>query len=353
MSLLKTTKILALALIPLIITGCVRGQLDPNPTLTALHLKKSDEYKKRPGWQVFERLATDDCRVYKSGGSSLLKWQDLPCDASGGIKYINETPSVIPVFYAAYHEYGSYGVGALSSFEDSGRLSEETVGFFANLAKALNTPTKVDAIYADYESDRWSMGLDEISESDFKKHISSFAAKQQEFMSQYQKAQNDNQLRYKAEHEAADKQKREQNIASERPINLVLWDNPTSAQKLVTNALGTIKFTIRNDGVAYANGRRFMSVSGLEYFRNSLDISLSSCADVGAYIGENSIGMSCANGLAQDIVEWGKTAKNSSISDPAWNAAAVDSSINYNVIKYELSFSHWVGMARVYSARGM
>ncbi|MFM1453851.1 hypothetical protein WFP04_19120 [Yersinia enterocolitica] len=353
MSLLKTTKILALALIPLIITGCVRGQLDPNSTLTALHLKKSNEYKKRPGWQVFERLATDDCRVYKSGGNSLLKWQDLPCDTSGGIKYINETPNVIPVFYAAYHEYGSYDVRALSSFEDSGRLSEEMAGFFANLAKTLSTTAKVDAIYADYESDRWSMGLNEISEPDFKKHISSFAAKQQEFMYQYQKTQNDNQLRYKVEHKAAEKQKREQNIASERPINLVLWDNPTSAQKLVTNALGTIKFTIRNDGMAYANGRRFMAVNGLEYFRNSMDISLSSCADVGAYIGEGTIGMSCADGLAEDITEWGKTAKNSSISDAAWNAAAVDSSINYNVIKYEILFSHWVGMARVYSSRGL
>ncbi|WP_413535745.1 hypothetical protein [Rahnella inusitata] len=353
MSLLQTTKILALVLVPLIITGCVRGQLDPNPMLTTLHLKKSEEYKKRPGWQAFEKLATDDCRVYKSGGKSLFKWSDITCDASGAIKYINETPNVIPIFYAAYHEYGGYEMGGFSSFDNAKRLTEEVTGMFANLAKELNNPEKVNAIYADYESDRWSMGLNEISESDFKNHISSFAAKQQEFMSQYQQAQNNNQQRYKAEHEAAEKQKREKNIASERPINLVLWDNPTQAQRQITDALGTIKFTIRNDGWAYANGRRFMGISGLESFRNSLDMSLTSCSDVGAYIGESSIAMSCANGLAQDIVEWGKTAKNSSISNTAWNAAAVDSSINYNVIKYEISFSHWVGMARVYASRGL
>lgn len=353
MSLLQTTRILALTLIPLMITGCVRGQIDPNPTLTALHLKKSEEYKKRPGWQAFEKLATDDCRVYKSGGKSLFKWGGTNCDASGAIKHINETPNVIPVFYAAYHEYGGYEMGAISSFDNTKRLPEEATGMLANLAKELNDPKKVNTIYADYVSDRWSMGLNEISESDFKTHISSFAAKQQEFMSQYQQAQNDNQQRYNDEHEAAEKQKREQNIASERPINLVLWDNPTSAQRRVTDAIGTIKFTIRNDGWSYANGRRFIGVSGLEYFRNSLDMSLASCSDVGAYIGESSIAMSCANGLAQDIVEWGKTANNHSISDAAWSAAAVDSSINFNVIKYEISFSHWAGMARVYASRGL
>lgn len=353
MLLLKDIKLLIIILIPLIISGCVRGQLDPNPTLNALHLKKSEDYKKRPGWQAFERLATDDCRVYKSGGKSLFKWGGITCDTNGAIKYINETPNVIPVFYAAYHEYGSYGAGGVSSFENSMRQSEEAIGFLANLAKELNAPDAVDTIYADYKSDRWSMGLKEISESDFRKRISSFAAEQQKFMSEYQKIKNDNQQRYKAEKEASEKLKREENIASERAINLVLWSTPTPAQRRVTDALGTIKFTIRNDGWAYANGRRLMGVSGLEYFRNSLDMSLASCSDVGAYIGESSIAMSCANGLAQDIVEWGKTAKNGSISDTAWNAASVDSSINYNVIKYEISFSHWAGMARVYSSRGL
>ena len=353
MSLLQTTRILALTLIPLMITGCVRGKIDPNPTLTALHLKKSEDYKKRPGWQAFERLATDDCRVYKSGGKSLFKWGGITCDTNGAIKYINETPNVISVFYAAYHEYGGYEMGGFSSFDNTKRLPEEVTGMFANLAKELNNPEKANAIYADYESDRWSMGLNEISESDFKKHISSFAAKQQEFTSQYQQVRNDNQQRYKAEYEAAEKQKRERNIASERPINLVLWSNPTPAQRRILDALGTIKFTIREDGIAYANGRRFIGINGLEYFKNSLDLSLASCSDVGAYIGESSISISCANGLAQDIVEWGKTANNHSISDAAWSAAAVDSSINFNVIKYEISFSHWVGMARVYASRGL
>ncbi len=36
---------------------------------------------------------------------------------------------------------------------------------------------------------------------------------------------------------------------------------------MIVDALHTIKFTIRNDGVAYANGRWFMSIAGLEFFQ--------------------------------------------------------------------------------------
>jgi hypothetical protein len=121
---------------------------------------------------------------------------------------------------------------------------------------------------------------------------------------------------------------------------------------MIIDALHTVKFTIRNDGVAYANGRRFMSVAGLESLKNSLNMSMESCSDVGAYVDEKVVGRACVQALARDIVEWGKTAKDSSISDRAWNAAAVDGSITYNPIKWEILFSHWAGMARVYASRG-
>lgn len=121
---------------------------------------------------------------------------------------------------------------------------------------------------------------------------------------------------------------------------------------MVVDALHTIKFTIRNDGVAYANGRRFMSIAGMEYLRNSLALSMESCSDAGAYVGDTALNRACIQGLARNIVEWGKTANDRSISDRAWNAAAMDGSINYNPIKYEILFSYWAGMARVYSARG-
>jgi len=172
-------------------------------------------------------------------------------------------------------------------------------------------------------------------------------------MSLHQKTWSDNQARYRAESEAAEKLKHKQNIASEKSINIPLWDNPTLAQKRIIDALSAIKFTIRNDDWVYANGRKFMRGSGLWYLKNSLDISLSSCSDVGAYIGEGLINKICINELAKDISEWGEAAKNSSISDAAWNAAEGDSIILYNPIKYEVFFSHWVGMARVYSSRGL
>ncbi|WP_282007398.1 hypothetical protein [Escherichia coli] len=221
-----------------------------------------------------------------------------------------------------------------------------------NLTTALNNPAKVDAIYADYEKDRWSMGLGTVNESDFKKSLATFAQERDKLASEYHKLRDANQKRYLAERDERIKREKEEAMASEKTIDLVLWQNPTVEQQMVVDALHTIKFTIRNDGVAYANGRRFMSIAGLEYLRNSLALSMESCSDAGAYVGDTALNRACIQGLARNIVEWGKTANDRSISDRAWNAAAMDGSINYNPIKYEILFSHWAGMARVYSARG-
>ena len=221
-----------------------------------------------------------------------------------------------------------------------------------NLATVLSNPAKVDAIYDDYENDRWSMGLNKVSRSDFKNSIAAFTKNRDALASNYQKAHDENQKQYQAERDARVKREKAESIASEREINLVLWQNPTPEQRMIVDAFHTVKFTIRNDGVAYANGRRFMSVAGLESLKNSLNMSMESCSDVGAYVDEKVVSRACVQALARDIVEWGKTAKDSSISDRAWNAAAVDGSITYNPIKWEILFSHWAGMARVYASRG-
>ncbi len=343
---------IALTSLALMLTGCTAGKIDPAKALTQMHIVKSDDYKKRPGWPALVRLGTDDCETYKSGGGSLFKWDGLTCDDKSIIQAVNGKPQTIPVFYAAYHEYGSYGVGELSSFDNSTRTGEEASKILVNLTTTLNNPAKVDAIYADYEKDRWSMGLGTVNESDFKKSLATFALERDKLASEYQKLHDGNQKRYQAERDERIKREKEESVASEKTIDLVLWQNPTSEQQMIVDALHTVKFTIRNDGVAYANGRRFMSVAGLESLRNSLDLSMASCSDVGAYIGEKALNHACVQGMARNIVEWGKTANNHSISDRAWNAAAMDGSINYNPVKYEILFSHWAGMARVYSSRG-
>ena len=338
--------------IALMFTGCAAGKIDPAKALTQMHIVKSDDYKKRPGWPALVRLGTDDCETYKSGGNSLFKWDGLTCDDKNIIQAVNGKPQSIPVFYAAYHEYGSYGIGELSSFDNSTQTGEEASKILANLATTLNNPAKVDTIYADYEKDRWSMGLGTVNEVDFKKSLAAFARERDKLTSEYQKLHDGNQKQYQAERDERIKLEKEASIASEKTIDLVLWQNPTTEQQMIVDALHTVKFTIRNDGVAYANGRRFMSVAGLESLRNSLDLSMASCSDVGAYVGEKALDHACVQGMARNIVEWGKTANDRSISDRAWNTAATDGSINYNPVKYEILFSHWAGMARVYSARG-
>lgn len=159
---------IALTFLALVLTGCTAGKIDPAKALTQMHIVKSDDYKKRPGWPALVRLGTDDCETYKSGGGSLFKWDGLTCNDKSIILAVNSKPQTIPVFYAAYHEYGSYGVGELSNFDNSTRTGEEASKILVNLTTVLNNPAKVDAIYADYEKDRWSMGLGTVNESDFK-----------------------------------------------------------------------------------------------------------------------------------------------------------------------------------------
>lgn len=349
----RNASITAMLLSVALLAGCEAGRLKPAPVLQALHIKKSDTYKERPGWKAFEKLAVEDCQSFKNGDKHLIPWSSAACGTDDAIKFINTKPNVIPTIYAAYHEYGSDGVGGLSSFENTGREHEEAAAIAAGLSRALGNQEKVSLIYADFKKDRWSMGLIDISEADFRKGISDFAAQSVRLEADYQKIKSDSQARYKAEREAAEKQRVEQNLASERQISLVTWNNPTPAQRYLLDALDTIKFTVRNDGWSYANGRKFMAVYGLSSFKNSLDLSLESCADIGAYTDSSGISIACVKGLAADIKEWGSVANDDSISDAAWRSAAVEGSINYNPVKYQILFSHWAGMARVYSSKGI
>ncbi len=345
-------KIAVLILSSLMISGCEGGKLDTQKTPGATHISDNYDYKKRPGWDALMRIAIDDCDVHKNGGKSTFSWEGFTCDDRGIIRAVNSNSQAIPLFYAAYHEYGSRRVGTLSGFENNSKNGQEIYKLLANLADALKEPSKVNAIYADFKNDRQSMDLNEVSESTFKGTLASLSKDSDKFAAEYQNIHDGKKFNNSEKDNELTKHKPENYLNSEKEIDLVLWRNPTPSQQLVIDALQTVRFTIRNDGIAYANGRRFMPVSGLSSLQNSLDMSMESCSEVGAYVGEKKVSTSCIQGFANSIKEWGAVAKDRSISERAWNSAAMNASIAYNPVKWEILFSHWAGLARLYSSRG-
>jgi hypothetical protein len=160
----------------------------PSQTLSRFHIIKNDDYKQRPGWNAIVRLGIEDCETYRKGGNSLLKWDDTTCNEQNIIKAVNANLSFIPVFYAAYHEYGGPNVGQLSSLEDDEEKRVDIYAYLKNLAEALENKYRVDVIYIDYQKDYWNMGLGKVSETDFYQSISAFSAKKDQFDEKYQKS---------------------------------------------------------------------------------------------------------------------------------------------------------------------
>lgn len=150
----------------LLVSGCVNAGFNSD---------KNVSYKKRPGWQPILILSADDCQTWKSKGKSLIDWSGESCGPEGLIKAINKNPEMIPVFYAAYHEYGTGGVGAID-VRDNSPLNY--LNFENNLAKNLSSLTVISKIYDDYTIDRKSMGLAEVSREVFVKRLNDFSLQQ-------------------------------------------------------------------------------------------------------------------------------------------------------------------------------
>ncbi|WP_333474434.1 hypothetical protein [Serratia liquefaciens] len=119
-------------------------------------------------------LASDDCNTWRNGGKSLINWSGEDCSPNGLIKSINKTPSNIPVFYAAYHEYGNDGVRAIN-VRDTSKLNY--LNFAYDLSKQVSSPSVVSRIYEDYVLDRKSMGLSEVSQAYFVEGLNEFSLK--------------------------------------------------------------------------------------------------------------------------------------------------------------------------------
>lgn len=130
-------------------------------------------YKKRPGWAQLKILASDDCNTWKNGGKSLINWSGEECSPNGLIKSINKNPGIIPVFYAAYHEYGHDGVRAID-VRDTSQLNY--LNFAHDLSKQVSSSSVVSRIYGDYVIDRKAMGLSEISQAHFVEKLNEFSS---------------------------------------------------------------------------------------------------------------------------------------------------------------------------------
>lgn len=150
----------------LLVSGCANAGFNSD---------KNVSYKKRPGWQPILILSADDCQTWKSKGKSLIDWSGESCCPEGLIKAINKKPESIPVFYAAYHEYGTGGVRAID-IRDNSPLNY--LNFANDLAKKLSSLSVVSKIYDDYILDRKSMGLAEVPRENFIKKLNEFSLKQ-------------------------------------------------------------------------------------------------------------------------------------------------------------------------------
>ncbi|CRY83528.1 hypothetical protein [Yersinia intermedia] len=371
---LKIIKFSIFLLVSATITGCANGKVDPESTPKALHLKKSEDYKKRPGWAVIENLTRDDCKVFKSHGQSLINWGDSTCTPNKLIETINTKPEMIPILYAAYHEYGVGKAGEVSGmiFDGAGldESSTQSLRFMSNLTKRISNKEIANGIYSDFKSDRWSMGLIDISEQDFKSGLDKFASRGTEIENEYKQAENDRIAKKAQNNEriSQERAKHKAGVEAVQPSVRVYPDfgpNPSESEKVIKKQLDQIHFTkgqyvdeegnLHEGSSYYVEGRQIFPTGNFDVvdFIRSIRLTIQRCYEVGAYTDSKTVNNACIGGIADGIKEWGAAARDKSISDRAWFAGAYDGRIRHTPITDEILFSHWAGMARVYSARGM
>lgn len=190
MSGIKTLMFIMLTGASLILTGCVNGSLALNSDQYKMMERSANRYQQRPGWGAFKALALNDCKTSKNGGDSLIKWSGKDCSVQPLIDYFNENPNLIPLFYAAYHEYGTTGVRAIDIY-DASKVNYLT--FIHDLTLKVSKVDNISKIYDDYKKDQKLMGLDRVSESSFTDTLLNFSKSSDKIKNQiYQSALDSN-----------------------------------------------------------------------------------------------------------------------------------------------------------------
>lgn len=134
--------------------------------------QKDVAFKNRAGWAPLITLALDDCKTWNAKGKSLINWAGETCGPDGLIKVINKNQDMIPVFYAAYHEYGARDINS----PDVRNLTKfKQLNYLYELAKKLESPAVVTDIYNDYVIDRKGMGLADVPSATFVKKLKDFS----------------------------------------------------------------------------------------------------------------------------------------------------------------------------------
>lgn len=138
---------------------------------------KTSEYQHRPGWHALNILVKDDCETAKSGGKSLIQWNE-ECSIKPLIDLINKDPGKIPEFYALYHQYGTPGVLAIDVTDNS---KMNYLNYLNSVSKSLNT-LEIQKIYSDYRNDYRDIGLREVSKDEFTQSLTAFSKRSPEFV---------------------------------------------------------------------------------------------------------------------------------------------------------------------------
>lgn len=340
-------------LIALACSGCSGGKLDLKKALSVTKIAKNENYKQRPGWEVANSLLADDCKVSKSNGESLLNWNDEPCEKQNSLESVfSKIPKdKAPIFYLFYHEVSLSDRDKIIAYKDDNLAFQREMEIFAlRMSQTSASSSSVARIYNDYQIDAWSMGLPELNEEEFKESLSSFSKSGAALQANINSITDEISKRNAKNESRKSEEAKRAALESEVEVTLSLWSNPLPSQLVILNAFKGIAFSKKSDGWLYANGKKFIPLSSLSELGNVINISLSDCIDAGAYTGHKEVEIYCAEGIARGIADWGKTAK--TVSEKAWWYGRAEGIISYNPIKYEILFSHWAGMARLYSSRG-
>ncbi|WJV61051.1 hypothetical protein PCO87_14090 [Pectobacteriaceae bacterium C52] len=152
----------------IVVTGCANNSA------------KTSEYQRRPGWNALKILVKDDCETAKSGGNTLIQWND-ECSIRPLIDLINKEPGKIPEFYAMYHQYGTPGVLAIDVTNNSKMNYLNYLNYLNSVSKSLNT-VEIQKIYSDYRNDYRAVGLREVSKDEFTQSLTAFSKRSPEFV---------------------------------------------------------------------------------------------------------------------------------------------------------------------------
>lgn len=263
-------------------------------------------------------LLKNDCEVSATGGSSIVSWPHrYDCGDDEKIVKLASEKKQIPFVILISSVLKKYGdIGFLKKSGDPAKYIKKDT-----LISIISSEASMNQLYNDY--------IDGVNEYGFK------TLSKSAFYSCFDEI-------------------RKKSISQNSDGVIVKFDfgeNLSADEKKVIAALNTVKFT-SSAGYVFAEGRKLTPEYSSGSFVDAIKMNINDCYEIGEYANQKAIPSMCVNALVDSIKEWGVMSRDRTISDNAWSRAYRDASVTYNPIKYQISFSHWVGMARLYRSKG-